>query len=210
MPQFHIPFLLPKLVDNGIVQYPSRLINIRHSTSQQKRLRESHRHGKRQVCRLSTSGVPPGPSMDKFRRRIRPRHHANGNPLQIHGTSNHGGCLDILRSRGLTHELYPADDPTTESVLHISHHSRRDPRICGSDRPNRKLFAVRVSDQYTLLDGPLVRQGELFGALLQTLPRAAMVSPRMVCPRRVYAPCVCRMLDYACHFVPSYYEFLQV
>jgi len=148
--------------------------------------------------------------MDKFQHRIPPRHPADGNPLQGYATTDYGGLLDIPRSGDVTHKLYPSDDPAAESLLYVGHHSWRDSCIYPTDICRRRLFEVRVCDYNTLLDGPLVCQGELFGALFQTLPRATNVSPRVVYPRRIYALCVCRMLDHACHFMPSYYEFLQI
>ena len=139
-----------------------------------------------------------------------PRHPADGHPPQVYGTTDNGGLLDIPRSGDTPHELRPADDSVAECLFYVGHHSWRDSDIRGLDSFRRSLFEVRVRDYVTLLDGSLVCQSELFGALLQALPRTSDLSPLVVYPRRIYTPCLCRMLDHACHFMSSYYELLQV
>src|SRR5450756_1710754 len=98
-------------------------------TSQKERHWKSYKHGKPRVCRLSTARVPPGRSMDKFQRRMPPRHPADRHPLEVYGTTDHGGLLDIHCSGDTTHELYPSDDSAAECLLYVSYHSWRDPDI---------------------------------------------------------------------------------
>jgi hypothetical protein len=93
------PCLIPKnLLIYGHGQYHSHLLNTVllciHLKSNERRQR-SHRYAGPQVCRLSTASIPPGCGMDKFQRRMPPRHPTDGNPLEVYGTSEHGGLLDI-------------------------------------------------------------------------------------------------------------------
>src|SRR5947208_2971199 len=95
-----------------------------------------------------------------------PRHPADGDSLQVHATTDLRGLLDLHRSGDVTHAMHPADDSIAETLLYVGHDSRRDSYLCGPDIFRRNLLEIRVLHYPTLLDGPLVRQGEFFGSLL--------------------------------------------
>jgi hypothetical protein len=140
------PCLIPKnLLIYGHGQYHSHLLNTVllciHLKSNERRQR-SHRYAGPQVCRLSTASIPPGCGMDKFQRRMPPRHPTDGNPLEVYGTSEHGGLLDIPGFGDVAYERNPADDSGAESLLYVGHRGRCDPCICATDNCGRKLFEV--------------------------------------------------------------------
>ena len=124
-------------------------------------------NGGDEISRLSLTRVPSGRSVDHLQRGVRSRDTADRDPLQNYDAIQHGGLLDVLRSRESAGQLHRPDVADPQCLLYTRHDRGGDSRHGGIDSQGGSIFEIRIRDDRVVLDDALVCEGELLGAVFQ-------------------------------------------